>query len=165
VTSILFLCTGNAARSVMAGVALRQLRPDLVVETAGTLSVDGMPISWRTRAALSDVGLPWPKHASRQAGRAELQAAELIIAAPEHAWVRREHPQLADRTVTLIRLTKELAPPTSCQRHASPCWRRHGRADRGEVSRRSRWGRGRGLHRLRQGGRRARRPPGRADLI
>jgi protein-tyrosine-phosphatase len=36
VSSILFLCTGNAARSVIAGVALRQRRPDLDVETAGT---------------------------------------------------------------------------------------------------------------------------------
>jgi protein-tyrosine-phosphatase len=111
VTSVLFLCTGNAARSVMAGAALSQRRPDLYIETAGTLSVDGMPISWRTRAALVDVGIPWPKHASRQAGRAELHRSDLIVAlAPEHVqWVRREHPEVSDRTATLVRLTKELA--------------------------------------------------------
>ena len=111
-TSVLFLCTGNAARSVMAGVALRQRRPDLQVATAGTLAVDGMPISWRTRAALADVGLPWPKHASRQVTAADLAAHELIVGlAPEHVqWVRREHPLEAARTATLLRLVDQLAP-------------------------------------------------------
>jgi protein-tyrosine phosphatase len=112
VTQVLFLCTGNAARSVMAGVALAERRSDLQIETAGTLSVDGLPISWRTRAALSHVGLPWPQHASRQVVRAHLHAADVVIGlAPEHVdWVRREHPDMAGRTATLIRLVKQLPP-------------------------------------------------------
>jgi len=97
----------------MAGVALEQRRPDLDVRTAGTLTVDGMPISWRTRAALEDVGLPWPHHASKQAEQAHVERADLIVAlAPEHVkWVRREHPEVAHRTATLIRLVEMLAPP------------------------------------------------------
>jgi protein-tyrosine-phosphatase len=95
----------------MCGVALSQKRPDLNVETGGTLTVDGMPISFRTRAALDNVGLPWPNHRSHQAGHAEVHAADLIIAlAPEHVqWIRREHPDVSARTATLIRLTKQLA--------------------------------------------------------
>lgn len=97
----------------MAGVALEQRRPELHVRTAGTLTVDGMPISWRTRAALDDVGLPWPRHASKQAERAHVERADLVIAlASEHVnWVRREHPEVAHRTASLIRLVETLAPP------------------------------------------------------
>ena len=107
---ILFLCTGNAARSVMAGAALAARLPEVVVETAGTLTVDGQPMSWRTRTALESVGLKAPAHRSRQASPADLDGATLVVAlAPEHVqWVRRNHRPAAARTATLKRLVRDL---------------------------------------------------------
>ena len=106
----MFLCTGNAARSVMGGAALAAHLPDWHVTTAGTLVVEGQPMSWRTKAALDSVGLAAPGHRSRQATESELRHAALVIAlAPEHVqWVRRTHPEAASRTATLRRLARDL---------------------------------------------------------
>ncbi len=97
----------------MAGAALAARRPDLSVETAGTLAVDGLPISWRTRAAFAAVDLAVPRHASKQATATHLARADIIIgAAPEHVeWVRRCHPTVAARTATLAHLAAALSPP------------------------------------------------------
>lgn len=114
---VLVICTGNAARSVMAGAFLRSRRPDLDVSTAGTLTVDGQPISWRTREALSRVGLSAPHHRSQQILDHHLESTELVIAmAPEHVeWIRREHPRAAWRTATLKRLARDLPPDGSIE--------------------------------------------------
>jgi protein-tyrosine-phosphatase/SAM-dependent methyltransferase len=108
--SILILCTGNATRSVIAGAILKAHLPDVEIATAGTMSIDGLPMSWRTKAGFEAVGVKPPSHRSRQVLPPDLDAATLIIGlAPEHVnWVRREHPSAAPRTATLKRLVRDL---------------------------------------------------------
>jgi protein-tyrosine-phosphatase len=107
---VVTLCTGNAARSVMAGAVLREHVPGLIVSTSGTHVIEGMPMSWRTRDAIASLDIPVPDHRSRQATVQELDHADVVIAlAREHvSWMRRVHPRAAAHTATLKRLARDL---------------------------------------------------------
>ena len=108
--TLLTLCTGNAARSVMAGAMLRT--GPLPVVTAGTHVVEGQPMSRRTRAALESVGYSADGHRSHQITDADIDGAVLVLAmAAEHvAYIRRKHPEAAHRTASLKRLVRDLPP-------------------------------------------------------
>ena len=124
---VLVLCTGNAARSVMAGYMLADLAEGLGVPlhlaTAGTHAVEGQPMSPRTRAALDGLGalgeLPVGGHRSRQLDQAGLDRADLVVAmeADHVRYVRRRYPQAAGRTATIRRLCRDLAPPPGPLEH------------------------------------------------
>jgi len=112
---ILTLCTGNAARSVIAGALIEDLRPDLSVVTAGTHVIDGQIISRRTRAGLAAIGLTADGHRSGQLRPSDLDRADLVMAmAADHvAWIRRTHPEVARRTVTVTAVDRLLGPGPS----------------------------------------------------
>jgi protein-tyrosine-phosphatase len=117
----LVLCTGNAARSVMAGFMLEHLAAthgakDLHLLTAGTHTIDGQPMGRRTRTALLGVpdlaGVELRHHRSRQVLGPDLAGAELVVVmeADHVRFVRRRYPEAADRTATIRRLCADLAP-------------------------------------------------------
>jgi protein-tyrosine-phosphatase len=124
VTDLLVLCTGNAARSVMAGFMLEHLKatrpgPELRIVTAGTHVINGQPMGMRTRTALSSIeelaGDDFNRHRSRQVVEADFKVAELVVVmeADHVRFVRRQFADAASRTGTITRLCRDLAaaPP------------------------------------------------------
>ncbi len=109
---LVWLCTGNAARSVMAALMLAERDDRFRVTGAGTHAIEGLPMSQRTREALAGLGLADPGHRSRQLTADHVVDAILVVAfEPNHVrYVRRLHPAAAARTATLPRLVRDLAP-------------------------------------------------------
>lgn len=111
---LLFLCTGNAARSVMGAVMAKDRATGVAVRGAGTLSIPGLPMSQRTVQALARYNLSDPDHRSNQFEEVDARWAHLILAfEPLHiAYIRRNFPEVADRTASIKRLVRDLPGTT-----------------------------------------------------
>ncbi len=110
---LLFVCTGNATRSVIGEALVRRDRPAWPVFSSGTWAIPGLPSSRRTLAALEAAGVSAPGHRSRTLAEQHLADADLVIAFERHhvAFIRRTFPGAAARTATLPRLLEHDASP------------------------------------------------------
>jgi len=111
---IVFLCTGNAARSVMAAAMMRELlgpESDYLIASGGTHVLPGQPMSVRTRRALERHGLADPWHRSHQLEEPDVERSSLIVAMePMHlSWMQRTHPQGLHKTGSMARLARGLS--------------------------------------------------------
>lgn len=110
---VYFLCTGNAARSVMGSAMLRvRLGPEPIVSVSsgGTHVLPNQVMSVRTRTALERHGIRDPHHRSRQLTVADIARASVIVAMePDHLkWIRKMHPEAAPITGSLKRVVRDL---------------------------------------------------------
>lgn len=82
---VLFVCSGNICRSPMAAEyfrhrAARAGLSHLLVDSAGTLGIDGHPASPEAVRALEEISIDLKAHRSRGVTRSDLATADVVIA-------------------------------------------------------------------------------------
>jgi len=83
IKNILFVCTGNSCRSVMAAEFLKKILKDKAKEfnisSAGTSALDGLEASSETKRIMLKEGIDISSHHSRRLTNQMLEEADLIL--------------------------------------------------------------------------------------
>jgi protein-tyrosine-phosphatase len=82
---VLFVCSGNICRSPMAAEYMRHRLGDVglahvIVDSAGTLGIEGAPASGPAVRILAEHGVDLRGHRSRGLDRKDLRTADLVLA-------------------------------------------------------------------------------------
>ena len=85
VKRMVFVCTGNTCRSVIAQALAKRLleqagRADVSVDSAGVFAIAGMPASRQTDAVLQEAGLSCAAHRATPLSAEMVRDADLLLA-------------------------------------------------------------------------------------
>ncbi|MDZ7289730.1 MAG: low molecular weight protein arginine phosphatase [candidate division KSB1 bacterium] len=110
---ILFVCSGNSCRSPMAEGLLRlklpsRLQDNVVIRSAGTLGIEGMPASRHSVEIVEEMGGDISQHLSQGISRELVEEADLILVmAHEHLdYLHENFPQYRENVFLLKRFAR-----------------------------------------------------------
>lgn len=105
IKSVLFVCTGNSCRSIMAEGLLREIlrglgRDDITVSSAGVSAIDGLRPTQETIEAMKREGIDVSGFRSKSITNAMMLRSDLILVMAAHHMddIIRRLPDVAPRT-------------------------------------------------------------------